>query len=83
MHNIYYLGLSGEHRCHLGYLFTVCLSTVKCILFSYGVSGTIYFQFQLIKETSTVINTQCLMLKVENTSVKTTPHMLHLSATGF
>ena len=22
MHNIYYLGLSGEHRCPLGYLFT-------------------------------------------------------------
>ena len=21
MHNIYYLGLSGEHRCPLGYLF--------------------------------------------------------------
>ena len=23
MHNIYYLGLSGEHRCPLGYLFKV------------------------------------------------------------
>ena len=23
MHNIYYLGLSGEHRCPLGYLFIV------------------------------------------------------------
>ena len=22
MHNIYYLGLSGEHRCPLGYLFS-------------------------------------------------------------
>ena len=27
MHNIYYLGLSGEHRCPLGYLsiISVCL----------------------------------------------------------
>ena len=24
MHNIYYLGLSGEHRCPLGYLFYFC-----------------------------------------------------------
>ena len=24
MHNIYYLGLSGEHRCPLGYLFFMC-----------------------------------------------------------
>ena len=24
MHNIYYLGLSGEHRCPLGYLFHRC-----------------------------------------------------------
>ena len=23
MHNIYYLGLSGEHRCPLGYLFNI------------------------------------------------------------
>ena len=31
MHNIYYLGLSGEHRCPLGYLFLDCftLSFVK------------------------------------------------------
>ena len=25
MHNIYYLGLSGEHRCPLGYLFKLNL----------------------------------------------------------
>ena len=32
MHNIYYLGLSGEHRCPLGYLFQTPRSIVifKC-----------------------------------------------------
>ena len=33
MHNIYYLGLSGEHRCPLGYLFCFFL----LLFFFYGI----------------------------------------------
>ena len=29
MHNIYYLGLSGEHRCPLGYLLSVAAAVVQ------------------------------------------------------
>ena len=32
MHNIYYLGLSGEHRCPLGYLFSAFLNLILFIL---------------------------------------------------
>ena len=33
MHNIYYLGLSGEHRCPLGYLLLVKPISFQCNLF--------------------------------------------------
>ena len=34
MHNIFYLGLSGEHCCPLGYLFFKYIKHVKCLVVS-------------------------------------------------
>ena len=45
MHNIYYLGLSGEHRCPLGYLLTkeLLFANIRQILYREDTDTGLFF----------------------------------------
>ena len=49
MHNIYYLGLSGEHRCPLGYLFVITLKFKQSDIFIEKFVQKVQMEWQIVK----------------------------------
>ena len=64
MHSIYYLGLSGEHRCPLGYLFGLLLC--GCLRQVFTVCVVLESRDQLLMEVISLANGNSFPSRSEN-----------------